>query len=377
LYKKGNKKIFLDDKNFIVFNYENEVINYTEHKAKTTLAAKIWLENSPTDYEGGNLDYLLFKLNEMRKMDNLNSSAITFEYKSKCNYKRTEVFGSDKAIFSCDSGTITKRINETITTTGEKCPKCSNDIRGAGTHLIYDPPREDQKAIEKPFGYIFPEVENLKYTDERNDRLILDLLKRTTGGQIKMAVNGQAFNEKQVSAMIENKRNLLTSFGKQVARIEGILLNLIHSALYSQDAKITVSYGNEFFNVTEQTAYELYIASVESDAPNLMKVSLFEQWINIKNKNNQRGYLRDKIISKVIPYYHENKAAVLNLKTNNLTNEKDAYLYFNSDKLIKEYELSKGKIEDIEYKDFDKMVNELYIDLINLIKLENATNTPN
>lgn len=374
IYKRGNDYVFLNDTYFVVFDADKNFKSESMHNAGITPCFKMYAMDSVTASEAGNFDKALWKSLDNDKMHDVNSSAVSWSYRSHCDYKRVI---SDEILDSCNGGDIHRRQNgKPSIPTGEKCPKCATDLSGAGTHIYMSMPEGDDKTIAAPFGYIFPPVETLKYNNEHANNLFKKIKENICGGDIQMAINGQAFNEKQVSSMIEEKRNILTIFGQCIGRAEAYCMEILSAIMFDKKLDVYVDYGNDFFNVTEGELYTIYTEAVENDATINMKKQLYDNWAQTKNRHSKTGYLRDKIIASICPYFHEKNDRVLTYLSSQMVDPNLVYLKLNFTEILSEYEQN-NEIIELMTTDYDSHVIKLKEELINIVnKKRNGQQEP-
>jgi hypothetical protein len=371
VYKRNGNYIYLDALSFVVFDNEKRFVGEFYHYADQCLAFKLFPNGGALQGEAGNLNFGLFKMLDYRKLSVINSSPVSWSYRGNCNYTRVI---SDKTREICDNGDIL-RISDNDRSrrvpTGLKCPKCATNLSGAGTHLYIGLPEDNEKPLGDPMGYVFPDMDVVEKNKTFCDEIYNNIFKRVTGGEKNANdSNNTAYNEKQVMSMIESKRNVLTQLGRSIGRIESLLISKIGTVLLGYPVTANANYGNDFFNIKESDTYSLYTDAVKIDASSNIKQDLYDNWIQTKNRNNESGYLRDRMMSDICPYFHESFEKLNQMNSSGLANVEDVYFKFNFDRLIKEYERVNGKIEAIKQDNYEKKVETVKAYIYSIIKNE-------
>ncbi len=366
-FKRGKNKVFVDADVFAVWEEADNVNpdSIIKHGYGLNPAFKLFDTKGFLAKELGELNYAQFKCIENRNLDLYSSAPVMWTLEDKCSF--TEVANPEGDIPEynyCEGG----QLYFEDAPIGRECPRCSKSkLNGVGT-VIRARIADFGEKFTVPFGMVFPDSGNLEYNKLTANDLFEGIKERLIGNQSSGDENGQAYNEKQVSAMLEQRRVVLTEIAKIFDWCKEAIYKRVAATFLKNIPEITISSGNEFFSHSQNERWLMYDEAKNNESSINMVESLYDEWAQVKNRNNALGYMRDKMIADLHPFFHYTDAYVSGKYSSGLITEQDMVLRVNFNEVLCEHELSEGRIEDNPEKDYKVKIDGIKAKLIEIVK---------
>jgi hypothetical protein len=247
------------------------------------------------------LDWLLFFTISERYLQLYAPFPIYAVYKSKCTYK--EVDGQHR---KCVDGYLEIEGQRMLEAHREQCPRCKNKIKvGPGNILEIAPPRdksEDADLMTNPMKVIPAERQSLDYMKEALRDIRLEIFKNCVG-RSQDPKNNQAQNEKQIESSFESSESVLLKVKRNFEIVHEFALETCARLRYRENfLSISINYGDEFFNKSENEEVADYKLAVENGLPEY-DLALRRDDINTaRYRNNPKILERTKILRNLLPF---------------------------------------------------------------------------
>ena len=326
----------------------------TKFNSKSTIQRR-----SPISNSLGQLDWLLYMLVSENHAQLQSGFPITIMYDQRCTYSDDRGF--------CESGFI----NYEIEGQPQKatCPSCSgNKLKlGAGS-TIKAPTRDSADVPDMIDGIkqISGDVATLKNLSEYINQIKSEITHNISGHSTE---SGQPINEKQVMSNNDTRYSVLMDVKKNFERIHSWTLNTVFNLRYGkiEHAGTSVNYGSKFLLFQESEILDNIKQLKEIGAPTYELANQMDSLIEKKYENNPMMMNRNKILSKIEPYYGYNLQDLINLNVvPGVLNSLDLKVKVNFQRYIQKFEEQFAKVENyMPEADFNKKIskilNQIYI----------------
>lgn len=323
IFKQGKDEyVVIDEVNWIKFKYDNvNITDYIEipHGLGYCPATFFWnddinskdkdIKKSPLSTQLSNLDWLLFFSISNKHLNLYAPYPIIVTTESECDYFR-DIFNEETGETfheECNKGYLKDINGNYIITNGgvTPCPICSaHSLAGVGSVITKPVPEGDVKELSKPIEIVTIPRESLDYNNETEESLKDKIYSAVTGigGSV---LESQAVNEKQVSSTFETKTNILISLKTNFEKAQKFVDDTICRLRYGDSfISSNINYGTSFYVFTITDLQNQYKEAKANGADNARLDTIYEQIIELENKNNPTQLQRMLILKQLEPYRH-------------------------------------------------------------------------
>lgn len=297
------------------FNYKNEnltLISEQKHELGYCPAQFFWSEDinsqsknikkSPLSNQLSNLDWLQFFSISNKHLNLYAPYPIIVTTESECDYEDANGNKCNHGYMSDVTGAYLYGDDKELL----RCPVCSvNSLAGVGSVITKPVATDNAKEISKPVEIVNIPRESLDYNNETEDSLRNRIFTATTGlgGSI---IETQAVNEKQVQGTFESKTNILISLKTNFERAQKFVDDTICRLRYGNSfISSNINYGTSFYIFSITDLQEQYKQAKENGADNARLDGIYEQIIELENKNNPTQLQIMSILKQLEPYRHK------------------------------------------------------------------------
>ena len=299
------------------FDYKDEILTIKKeeiHGLDYCPAQFFWTDNinshskdikqSPLTAQLANLDWLQFFDTSNRHLNLYANYPIMVTTESECDYENIE------SGEHCKNGFLANLSGDYIFTETNQlkpCPVCAsaNKLSGVGSVVTKPMPKKDEKELTKPIEFVTLSRDLLDYNNETSESLANKIFRAVTGlgGSV---IESQAVNEKQIQGTFESKTNILISLKSNFEKAQKFVDDTICRLRY-RDAFVSsnINYGTSFYIYSMNELQEQYKSAKESGADNARLDALYEQIVELENKNNPKQRQRMLILKQLEPYRHK------------------------------------------------------------------------
>lgn len=238
----------------------------------------------------------------------------------------------------CVNGVVTRILSNGDQSEPIPCGTCSSSkLIGAGTVVQVDAATfRDEKDVSGMFRFISPDVKNLEFAEEKQDKRA-NVIKRNVTG-VNFVMEKEAVNADQVRSIMEDRR-------KQLLYISFMLNNLCTwikgTALRLSNIKFTnihSNFGTEWFLLTESDVQLLFKDAKLNGMPESELDELYKLLIETKYKGNPKTVSRLIIENQLNPAPYSSLDECYNKVANRVMTLDDLGVKANFTKYIKKFE---------------------------------------
>ena len=381
----GDRLAVFDDESFRIFNYKDgkitgEPLINNPHNLGYCPAKFFWQkainEHDPVVKQSvvsewiTKFDRLQFDIISKESLDLTSAWPITWGFKVPCDFE------NDKTGWYCDDGFLrSAKLNDAYLFDNggnlHECPRCSSKrFNGPGTYMEVDPPGDDNdKAnLRDPVGIVGPDIDALKYHDEKIKEVAKLLFSGITGSSFEDVLNKQSINKDQVMSLFESRKNVLLQIAHQFEVIQAWTDSTVCRLRYPDFIGATVSYGTDFYLYDHNTLMQSYQDAVKEGADTLTLDFLQEVYLNSRDRNNPDQLLKSKIVFNLDPYRHLTLEQVAKLFEGGIILYEPFYIKTNFSTLIARFERENGSLIQFgENLDFKTKVDRIFAGLLTYV----------
>lgn len=388
MFKQPNDKLAVfDDERYWLFQLNEKGEIYGEplietlHELNYCPADFFWsdylkedergLKKSPLSNQLTNLDWLLFFKTSKKHLDLYAPYPIYSGFEQDCSYSNKENHDY------CEAGFIKNAQGDYyIDRTGQvtKCPVCADKrLAGVGSFIeVPLPSRDNEYAdLRNPVQIVTIDKDSLDYNVDECKRLEDDIYKSVVGvgGDMKL---DKAFNQDQVSANTESRRNVLLSFKKNFERAQSWAEKTVCKLRYG-DGYLgnTIYYGGDFYLYQVDELTKQYEDAKKAGATDYQLDAIQDQIIETENKNNAMALARAEILKQLEPYRHQTRVEVLDMMEKGFGDNELIAVKLNFSNFVLKFERENTNIVEFgSVLSFDKKISIILKTLISYGKRE-------
>lgn len=288
------------------------------------------------------------------------SNPVWWTYEQDCDYSDANGNVCDGGFLRVDGGDYIIDNNRRL----KRCPSCHGKFRGHGS-VIEIPIPEDGKGIGVPAGVITTPTDALEFSskrvEERENEILYGLI--GTGGDTP---NDKAVNEKQVRSIQESTEDKLTELQKTFERAQEKIEGIICRLRYGDDFQsLSVSYGITHFIDRPNDVLSQYNEAREAGASDTILDGIYNNFIQLKYKNNPERLQRENILWNLEPYHHRTVKEVQEMFRSGECEFADFYVKSNFSTLIAKFERENTSVLEFGSNvSFSAKINAIYKELI-------------
>ena len=376
IFKHGeDKTCVIDGEGWKVYEGETltEVMN-VPHGLPYAPVRQLWNSNLndncfvkevPISKSLGKLDFLLWKEISREYAETYAEYPIIWMYESDEDYHDYENLPPQEGqITSGATASVLDApyINESGNKTYPNTPKYVDNKKlfdGAGGVIYKSYPKENERDIGEPAGFISADVVSLNYIKENIEDRISSIYTAATG-QIQEFKNDTAKNEKQINSQFESSRSIMIEFKTNFELLEKWITDTIGLLVAGESYEgSSINYGTNFFLQTVNSIEEGIKFSKDNGLSEGYIGEQYKQLINTKHKHDPLMKKRAEILFALEPFPTIGIVDAYNMAKDGLISREDWELKKNFNTLIAQYEAKKVPVDMLEVTDVDKIKKEL------------------
>lgn len=331
----------------------------------SNLNDNLFVKDVPVSTQLGDLDFLLFKSISREYAETYAEYPIVWMYQEDDNYKNHENLPpEDGMVTSSESGYHPSGLNinqypNRRGYNGEVWEDKEKLLDGAGDILYKSYPKENERDIGEPAGFISADVTSLEYIKQNiEDRSTKIYISAT--GSIPDFKNDSAKNEKQVASQFESSKSIMLEVKTNFELIEKWVTDTIGFLMVGDSYEgSSINYGTNFFLQTVNNIEE-GIKFAKDNGLNESYISeQYSQLISTKHKHDPIMKKRSEILFALEPLPTTGLKDAFEMFKAGAISLEDWELKKNFSSLIAEFEAKKAPIELFELTDREKLINDL------------------
>lgn len=220
------------------------------------------------------------------------------------------------------------------------CPVCEGAQKGQhifpGTHIGIKINPDDKNNGQGVFRMIFPDVDKLKYTPEKLDKLELETRFKCVGVN---DLSNEAFNELQVKGSFATMESVLLRTKSELDDLYKFVVETVGKLMYKNvTLQVESNYGTEFYLVSEEDLQERYKEAKSIGLPLEEQLNIYKQLVETKYKGNTTKLDRNLMLLDLDPFPMNSIEECFKLKSESVIDDFDLSLKVNFLKFISKFE---------------------------------------
>ena len=363
----------IDGEGWKLYNTKNsftEVFNI-EHELPYAPCRQFWTSNLndnpfikdvPISTQLGKLDFLLFKEISREYAESYAEYPILWMYQEDddyTNYENTDpedptITSSQIGGFNSDRFDITRRNGRS-----EKWEDKEKLTDGAGDVIYKSYPKENERDIGEPAGFIGADVPTLDYIKKNIEDRSVKIYTSSTGS-IPDFKNDAAKNEKQVASQFESSLSIIMEVKRNFELLEKWTTDTMLFLMIGESFEgSSINYGTNFFLQTANSIEEGIKFAKDNGLSEGYISEQYGQLISTKHKHDPLQKKRAEILFALEPLPTVGLVKVFEMFKAGAVSLEDWELKKNFSSLIAEYEAKKAPIELFELTDREKLLTDL------------------
>jgi hypothetical protein len=258
-----------------------------------------------------------------------------------------------------------------------ECPSCAKrKVIGPGTEISIKPKSDkDDTDSSGIFKFISPEIDSLKYLDEKQKSLEVGIYIKTVGENEILKV--QAVNEDQVEGSFEAKRNILMMWKVNFDKIyKWTVETIIYTYNPTIQASVHADFGTEFYLVTEEDLQNRFKTAKDSGMPSTEVDMIYRQLIETKYRGNPKKLERMKVLSLLDPMPYDTQDEAIAKFDKGVISQEDLAMKLNLISFANRFELENGSLvefgKEIDFGKKIETIREIFKTYINVKPINEA-----
>lgn len=290
------------------------------------------------------LDWYLFFHTSKRYLDLYGSYPIYSSYEIDCDFSDEEGHTCSGGILKNPDGHYWLDRNGVPVS----CPKCGKKrMIGPGTLLEIPAPQRDVPDMKNPVQLLSIDASSLNYAVKEEERLKEEIISAVCGSDAPTMDEG-AYAEIQVKANFESQTTVLNRIKKGFEGAQRFVDETVCRLRYGVGSLVSarVSYGTDFFIMTEAELRDRYRRAREAGASEGELDSLQARIVEAENRNNPDQLLRLSTLAELEPFRHMTAAEVVELSEKGLAPAEDVQIKLRFPDYIRRFERENMNVAD-------------------------------